>query len=152
MNVSKSGESKDMGSPFKGSTKADEAIFQALTDQMADRFYSLVQKHRELTAEQMKQVASARIYLAPEAKEIGLVDEIGYLKDAIAKSKSMAGLSTDAKVITFRRYEAKDDNIYIPSMQGAGGGPDAVIPNLTQWAGMPEAGFYYIWPSAVGGP
>jgi protease-4 len=152
MNVSKSGESKDMGSPFKGSTKADEAIFQALTDQMADRFYSLVQKHRKITPEQMQQVASARIFLAPEAKEIGLVDEIGYLKDAIAKSKSMAGLSADAKVITFRRYESKDDNIYNPAMQGGGGGPNTVIPNLAQWAGMPEAGFYYMWPSAIGGP
>ncbi len=152
MNVSKSGESKDMGSPFKASTGADEAIFQELTDQMAERFHSLVQKHRKLTPEQMQQIASARIYLAPEAKEIGLVDEIGYLKDAIAKTKSMAGLGADAKVITFRRYESKDDNIYNPAMQSGGGGPNTVIPNLTQWAGMPEAGFYYMWPSAIGRP
>ena len=105
-----------------------------------------------LTPEQMQQIASARIYLAPEAKEIGLVDEIGYLKDAIAKTKSMAGLGADAKVVTFRRYESKDDNIYNPAMQSGGGGPNTVIPNLTQWAGMPEAGFYYMWPSAIGGP
>jgi protease-4 len=152
MNVNKSGESKDMGSPFRDSNETDEAIFQELTDQIAERFYRLVQKHRNLTAEQMRQVASARIYLAPDARKIGLVDEIGYLKDALAKSKSLAGLGADAKVITYRRYESKEDNIYNPAMQEGVGGPNAVIPNLTQWAGIPEAGFYYMWPSAIGGP
>lgn len=152
MNVSKSGAQKDMGSPFKASTEADEAIFQELTDQMAERFHSLVQKHRKLTPEQMEQVATARIFLAPDAKEVGLVDEIGYLKDALAKTKSIAGLKADAKVITFRRYDSKEDNIYNPAMQSHTGGPTAEIPSLTQFAGMPEAGFYYIWPSAIGGP
>jgi protease IV len=151
MNVSKSGVHKDMGSPFKASTEAEETIFQELTDQMAHRFHSLVQKHRKLTPEQMEQVASARIFLAPDAKEVGLVDEIGYLKDALAKAKSMAGLKTDAKVITFRRYDSKEDNIYNPAMQNRDSGATAGIPSLTEFAGMPEAGFYYMWPSAIGG-
>ncbi len=152
MNVSKSGDSKDMGSPFKASTAEDEAIFQELTDQMAERFHGLVQKHRKLTPEQMRQVASARIYLAPEAKKIGLVDEIGYLKDALSKTKSLAGLKADAKVVTFRRYESKEDNIYNPAMQSRAGGSDSIVPSLTRWVGIPEAGFYYMWPSAIGGP
>lgn len=151
MNVSKSGEQKDMGSPFRVASEADEAIFQELTNQMADRFYSLVQRHRNLTPQQMEEIASARIYLAPEAKKHGLVDEVGYLKDAVAKAKSLAGIAADAKVVTFRRHESQEDHIYNPTAQAGATGEGAGIPSLSRMAGFPEAGFYYIWPSAVGG-
>lgn len=151
MNVSKSGEQKDMGSPFRVPNEADEAIFQELTDQMAQRFYGLVRKHRQLNPQQMRQIASARIYLAPDAKALGLIDEVGYLNDALAKAKSMAGLREDAKVVTYRRHESEEDNIYNPAMQSAAGGANAGMPTLSQLAGLPEAGFYYIWPAAVGG-
>ena len=152
MNVSKSGDQKDMGSPFRASNVADEAIFQELTDQMAERFYGLVQKHRRLSPELMRQVATARIYLAPDAKALGLVDEVGYLKDAVAKAKSLAGLGEDAKVVTFQRRASKEVHIYNAAAQAGGGRPYTGVPSLSQMAGMPEAGFYYIWPAAVREP
>jgi protease IV len=152
MNVNKSGEEKDMGSPFRAPTEQDEAIFQALTDQMATRFYRLVQKHRKLTPEHMEQIKTARIFLADEAKDIGLVDEVGYLKDALAKAKKLAGLRADAKVVTYRRVESAEDNIYNPSMSvGSQGGAEANLPTLNRFLAIPQAGFYYMWPAAVGG-
>jgi protease-4 len=151
MNVNKSGELKDMGSPFRPPTEKDEAIFQELTDQMAQRFYSLVEKHRKLSPEQMQKIKTARIFLAPEALQLGLIDQIGYLKDAVAKAKSLAGLKPDAKVVAYRRFESEEDNIYDPAMSGPQGGPAANLPTLTQFLAIPEAGFYYMWPAAVGG-
>jgi protease-4 len=152
VNVSKSGDQKDMGSPFRATNAEDEAIFQELTDQMADRFYSLVQKHRRLTPEQMRHVTTARIYLAPDAKQLGLVDEVGYLKDAVAKAKSLAGIGADAKVVIFRRDESQEVHIYNTAAQTGGTSPELGVPNLSRLAGMPEAGFYYIWPAAVREP
>ncbi len=151
MNVSKSGDQKDMGSPFRASNEADEAIFQELTDQMADRFYGLVEKHRPVSPEQMRQITTARIFLAPDAKKLGLVDEVGYLKDAVAKAKSLAGIAADAKVVTYRRHESPEDHIYKSSAQAPVTDGGAGVPNLNRIAGLPEAGFYYIWPSAIGG-
>ena len=152
MNVSKSGAQKDMGSPFRAPTEKDDAIFQELTDQMAARFYSLVQKHRKPTPQQMELIKTARIFMADEARKIGLVDEIGYLKDAVAKAKSLAGLKADAKVITYRRFESEDDNIYNPAMSSdLQGVPDGNLPTLTRFLAIPQAGFYYMWPAAVGG-
>jgi protease-4 len=151
MNINKSGEEKDMGSPFREPTAKDEAIFQDLTDQMAQRFYSLVQKHRKLTTQQLEQIKTARIFLGPEAQKLGLVDEIGYLKDAVAKAKTLAGLKADAKVVTYRRQESEEDNIYNPVMSGPQGGPDANMPSLAHFLALPEAGFYYMWPAAAGG-
>jgi protease IV len=151
MNVNKSGEEKDMGSPFRKPTEKDEAIFQELTDQMAQRFYDLVQKHRKLTPDQMDQIKTARVFLPSEAKKLGLVDQIGYLKDALAKARSLAGLKADAKVITYRRQEDEEDNIYNPAMSGPRGGPNVNLPTLNRFLDIPEAGFYYMWPAALGG-
>jgi len=152
MNINKSGKQKDMGSPFRAPTEEDDAIFQQLIDQMATRFYGLVQKHRKLTSEQMEKVKTARIFMADEAKKIGLVDEIGYLKDAVAKAKTLAGLRADAKVVTYRRQESAEDNIYNPALSsGPRGGLDANLPTLTRFLDIPEAGFYYMWPAAMGG-
>jgi protease IV len=152
MNINKSGEQKDMGSPFRAPTENDEAIFQKLTDQMAGRFYGLVQKHRKLTSQQMEQVKTARIFLADEAKQLGLVDEVGYLKDAVAKTKTLAGLKADAKVVTYRRQESAEDNIYNPTMSSTPpAGLEANLPTLSRFLDIPEAGFYYVWPAAVAG-
>jgi len=152
MTINKSGKQKDMGSPFRAPTEEDDAIFQQLIDQMAARFYGLVQKHRQLTPEQMEKVKTARIFMADEAKAIGLVDDIGYLKDAVAKAKTLAGLRADAKVVTYRRQESAEDNIYNPAMSsGPGGGLEANLPTLTRFLDIPEAGFYYMWPAAMGG-
>jgi protease-4 len=149
LHVSKSGELKDMGSPFRAPTEADKAIFQALTDQMAQRFINLVLEHRTLSADQRQRIASARVFLASEAQQVGLIDQIGYLTDAVEKAKSLAGLSPDAKVVTYRRYKTEDDNIYNPAVrQLAANGIQSSA--LSALSAVQEAGFYYIWPAAVG--
>ncbi len=153
VNVSKSGEHKDMGSPFRPSNPGDEAIFQSLTDQMAERFRGLVSRHRKITPENMAQIATARIYMAPEAKRLGLVDEVGYLSDAIAKAKSLAGLPENARVVTYKRYESEEENLYSASMRGQTDELRTGASALATLMGAPQAGFYYMWPVAVdGGP
>jgi protease-4 len=138
-----------MGSPFRAPTQTDEAIFQALTDQMAKRFINLVLEHRTLSTDQRQRIASARVFLANEAQQAGLVDQIGYLTEAVEKAKSLAGLSPDAKVVTYRRYKTEDDNIYNPAVHqlDANGIQSTALSALSA---VQEAGFYYIWPAAVG--
>ena len=149
LHVSKSGELKDMGSPFRAPTETDEAIFQALTDQMAERFINLVLEHRTLSADQRQRIASARVFLANEAQQVGLIDQVGYLTDAIEKAKSLASLSPDAKVVTYRRYKTEDDNIYNPAVHQFNSA-DINYSALSTLSAVQEAGFYYIWPAALG--
>lgn len=147
--VSTSGEQKDMGTPFRPPTEQEKAIFQELTDEMAQRFLSLVVKHRKLTPDQKEQIASARIYLAPQAKDLGLVDQIGYLDDAVAKAKELAHLPADARVITYRRYEPEDDTIYNPSIAYQNDDMASTIPLLSPLTAAGQADFCYIWPAAL---
>ena len=107
-----SGQHKDMGSPFRKMTAEDRAIFQSVIHSFYERFLDVIAKGRpNLTKEQIRQLADGRIYSASQAKQSGLIDDIGYLDDAIRLAKQQAGL-TDATVIMYERAGSYHPNIY----------------------------------------
>ena len=108
----KSGDKKDMGSPFRSMTDEERKIFQGVIDQMYDRFVSVVATGRKnLTMDQVKKISDGRIYTAQQALELGLVDSIGYLDDAIELAKAESGLM-QARVVLYYRPGAYKDNVY----------------------------------------
>ncbi len=107
-----SGPRKDMGSPFRVMTAEERAIFQGLIDSFYQRFLSVVQEGRpRLQMDQIKKLADGRIYTGDQAKAAGLVDEIGYLEDAIELAKKKANL-TEARVVTYQRPGEYSNNVY----------------------------------------
>ena len=147
--VNKSGADKDMGSPFRPTSVEEEKIFQVLTDRLGARFVDLVASHRKLEPEVVARISSARVYLADEALELGLVDEVGYLAAAVNRAKKLAGLAEDAKVVVYRRTEYPDDNIYNTSTQYGGGKASLVSMELPGSLNHIQTGFYYLWPAAL---
>ncbi len=108
-----SGPKKSMGSPFRSMNEEERAIFQDVIDRLYARFLSVVEQGRpELNTTQIRQLADGRIYTADIAKAEGLIDEIGYLDDAIERAKKSAQL-TDAQVVTYTRSRrGNHQNIY----------------------------------------
>jgi len=147
--VNKSGADKDMGSPFRQASAAEQKIFQELTDRLGARFVDLVARHRKLEPEVVAQIATARVYLANEALELGLVDEIGYLENAVRQAKKLAGLAEDAKVVVYRRTEYPDDNIYNTSTSFGGAKASLISMELPGSLNHIQTGFYYLWPAAI---
>ena len=98
MEITKSGEDKDMGSPFRPTTPEEADMFQAIIDDYAARFHMLVAKHRTLTPANMEIVKTARIFTANQAKKIGLIDQIGYIQDAFTKARQLSGLDRKSVV------------------------------------------------------
>lgn len=149
--VNKSGKNKDMGSPFRQTTEEEEKILQGITDELGGRFVSLVAKHRKLDQKALAQISTARVYLAKEALQLGLVDKIGYLSDAVVEARKLCGLSEDTKLVVYRRTEYPDDNIYNTSTTQYSGSRLALID-----LGLPDCmtslrtGFYYLWWPAAG--
>lgn len=86
-----SGENKNMLSPFQDLTEGQRAMLQAQVNAMQDRFVTIVSEGRHLDEERVRALADGRIFLAPEAKEAGLVDEIGYVSDAKARVAERLG-------------------------------------------------------------
>jgi len=144
-----SGTNKDMGSPFRPSTTAEKKIFQGITDGLGRRFLELVAQHRDLEPSALKAASTARVYLAEEAKQLGLIDAVGYLSDAIKQTQKMADLPDNVRVVTYRRSAYPDDNLYNTATTQWEGDSKALfdlgLPELTS---MP-AGFYYLWAPAL---
>lgn len=108
----KTGEHKDMGSPLKAMTDEERKIFQGILDTMYERFLTVIAENRkELTPEKLISLADGRIYTAQQALEHGLIDQIGYLDEAILLAKEDAGL-TKARVVMYHRPGAYKNNIY----------------------------------------
>jgi len=144
--TTKSGDNKDMGSPFRQPSTEEEKLFQKYTDEMAKRFFTLVTTHRKISKEQMDVVKTARIFLADEAKSLGLIDQTGYIDDAIKKAAEIASIPADSKVIVYRRSQYNNDNAYNEAVTFTDGKSPglikeafgSVIPDF-------ETGLYYMW-------
>lgn len=144
--ATKSGENKDMGSPFRTPSPEEEKLFQKYTDDMANRFFGLVMKHRKLSKQQMDVVKTARVFLADEAKSLGLVDQVGYIDDAVKKAEEISSSAKDSKVIVYRRSVYYNDNAYNEAVSSS----DGKTPSLMKEAFgsvFPdfEPGLYYMW-------
>ncbi len=143
-----SGPKKSMGSPFRPMNEEERAIFQGVIDHLYDRFLTVVKEGRpNLESFDIAKLADGRIYTAEIAKTQGLIDEIGYLDDAIAYATKAADLE-QAKVVTYTRGRPAHQNIYshqdIPQIESVG-----VPPLDTNWflrtisGGTPQ--FMYMW-------
>jgi protease-4 len=71
-------------------------------------------RHKDIekaALEKFRSLADDRIYTSRQALEYGLIDQIGYLDEAITLAKQEAGLTT-ARVIIYHRPGAYKNNIY----------------------------------------
>ena len=139
----KSGPRKDMGSPFRHLTDEERAIFQSVIDELQNRFVAKVAERRNLPIAKARQIADGRIYTAEQAAQNGLIDQIGYVDDAIRAAKRAAGVG-EAQVIVYHRPREYRATYYARA--------DASAPRLdtalTQFAlllGGTGPRFLYLW-------
>ncbi|MFZ4545473.1 MAG: signal peptide peptidase SppA [Saprospiraceae bacterium] len=72
----------------------EQKYFQENVDHIYDNFLGVVAEGRKMSKEQVNVIAQGRVWTGTKAKEIGLVDRLGNLQDAIACASRMAGIST----------------------------------------------------------
>lgn len=143
-----SGKNKDMGSPFRPATEEEQEIFQNTADTMADRFLGLVEKNRKISPEALENVATARIYTADKALELGLIDGVAYINEVMTDVRLRGKLPKNVKVVAYRRTKYADDNVYNQTTMHAPGGDFSAISPLPGWARL-TAGYYYLWLPGV---
>ncbi|MBI4208330.1 MAG: signal peptide peptidase SppA [Deltaproteobacteria bacterium] len=107
-----SGENKDIGTPFKDLSTEDQKILQSVIDSHYQTFVSVVQKGRKtLSEKEVRRLADGRIYTAEQALSAGLIDQIGYLDDAIEEAKKRAGV-IQALVVIYTTPDKPRETIY----------------------------------------
>ncbi len=104
----KSGKFKDTGSPFKSLSTDEKEYLDSLVKRVFDSFLNAVITRRKLTEDKIKMIKDGRVFTGKQAKEIGLVDEIGTEIDAIKFLGAKTGLGPNPVLI---RYIKEPRNI-----------------------------------------
>jgi protease-4 len=86
------GTNADMESPVSDFTPAQQARFSAMIDDGYNLFLSRVESGRHLTQAQMEPLAEGHVWTGAQAKDNGLVDELGGFDQALADAAQLGGL------------------------------------------------------------
>jgi protease-4 len=137
----KSGDKKDIMSPFRKATPEEVQLGQVIIDQLYGRFLDIVMARNgnKLSLDELRKLADGRIYTAGQALEGKLIDRIGYLDDVIASIRKTTG-DDQARVVSYYRPGTYKGSIYADAGEKGGvlemfGGMDA----------FSAGGFMYLW-------
>ncbi len=92
------GEFASVGSLGKGFSPAQRAAYAAQIDRVYATFVSRVAAGRKMTPQKVDAIAGGRVWTGVQAREIGLVDQLGGLTDAVDKAKALAGIKGTARL------------------------------------------------------
>ncbi len=99
LQVVKSGELKDIGSPARELTETERGVLQGLVNDVWEQFVSAVMEGRDLDREQVVGLADGRVFSGAHAVEVGLADGIGTLQDAVNAAGRMAGIGDRPRIV-----------------------------------------------------
>lgn len=99
--VIKTNELADVGNTFKAKTEEEMQIFQSSVDQIYDVFLEKVSESRSLSMAEVDAIAQGRVWAGNVAQEIGLVDEIGGLDNAIEYLNTVLELNDQYQIQEF---------------------------------------------------
>ncbi|GJL78517.1 MAG: multidrug transporter [Nitrospinaceae bacterium] len=97
--VIKSGEFKDAGSPVRPISTEERQLLQNLVDDVHLQFVEDVAKGRNLSTEDVKQLADGRVFTGRQAKKLDMVDQLGGLQDAIDLLATQANIVGPPQII-----------------------------------------------------
>jgi len=119
--VIKAGRFKDSGSFARPMTPEERAVLQAILDDMHDQFVTAIADGRRLAKERVRALADGRVYSGRMAKELGLVDALGGLDEAIRLAGELGGIPGKPRVVRPRRAWRLLDLVDLVGGETAGG-------------------------------
>ena len=96
-----------------------QSLLQMNIERGYKRFISLVAEERGMTLEEVDNVAQGRVWVGSQALELGLVDELGGLEEAVAYAAELAKLE-DYKQIYIERQLTDDEQMWANLLNNAG--------------------------------
>ncbi|OCL25814.1 Clp protease ClpP [Orenia metallireducens] len=99
----KSRKYKDLGNPDRDMTAEEKEILQTMVEGVYQQFVNVVMEGRSMTEDRVKELADGRIYSGEQAKELGLVDELGTFYDAVDELAKIAGIEGEPNLIYYNK-------------------------------------------------
>jgi protease-4 len=101
--VIKAGRFKDSASFARPMTPEERAVLQAVLDDMHDQFVTAIAEGRRLGKDRVRALADGRVYSGRMAKELGLVDALGGLDEAVRVAAELGGVPGKPRLVRPRR-------------------------------------------------
>ncbi len=147
----KSGRNKDLANPFEPAREDHYAVLQGLVDGYAERFRGLVRERRSMSAEAFATATDGRVFSGDQARDLGLVDEVGGIREAFAAAKRLAGIK-GAELVKYSDKHNPAQSAYTLA-QAPGGEPPSGGVSLRLDIGGPASallaeetsGLFYLW-------
>ena len=124
--VVKSGEFKDMGSPDRALTEAEITLLQSLINSVHSQFVTDIAESRALDIAEVRKIADGRIFSGEQAKEYGLIDELGNFHDAVRLASSLANMKEELPNLV---YPPEEKNSMLGMLLGVS--PQRILGNLS---------------------
>ena len=99
LEVLKSGEYKDIGSPHREMTEQERVLLTDLILDIQGQFVKAVAEGRNLPEEKVREIADGRVFSGLMARDLGLIDQIGNFQDAVELAKEMSGIEGDVDLV-----------------------------------------------------
>jgi protease IV len=103
LEVIKSGEFKDTGSPTREFTEREKELMKSLIHEIQEQFINAVADGRGMSVEEVREIADGRIITGATAKKMGLIDELGNFQDAVDLASSMTGIEGEVNLVFPKR-------------------------------------------------
>lgn len=101
--LSVGGDYADAFSPTQSFDQGQRAAFAASMDLIYEQFVERVARGRNLPEDRVREIAKGRVWTGAQAKELGLVDELGGMNEAINKARQLANIPS-AEGVRFKHY------------------------------------------------
>ena len=92
VNTAKTGDLKDSGAPFREFNAKDKAYFEQLGIDLYEQFVDQVASARKLPREKVLEIADGRVLSGRQAHDVGLVDELGGMAEALTYLQKQADI------------------------------------------------------------
>lgn len=99
--VIKSGELKDTGSMDRAMSPRERELLQNLIDNVHRQFVSAIAENRKLPLAAVSAFADGRIFSGEQAKELGLIDQLGNFTDAVLLAAKLAGIADEEPLLIY---------------------------------------------------
>lgn len=139
--VAKSGPYKDVGGDWRGLSESEKSYVNGIINESYERFVLSVAQGRNMSYEDVKKLADGRAYTGAQAKQLGLVDDMGGLYDAIDIAAKMGNVSGSPDVSYLNEPNLYNILFGGQSSNSTMGGTYGALP-MDTYPGMPYGRLY----------
>jgi protease-4 len=109
--VVKTARFADTNTISRPKTPQELALIQRTVDRIYDRFITKVAQSRKLPKNKVQEIAQGRVWSGTAAKQLGLVDEIGGLEDAVKEAAKQAKLGNDWELEEYPKPRSLEERL-----------------------------------------